>query len=152
DTSYAHQRRLTAVLAVTQTVGYGVLFYAFSVLLTPIAVDLGASTAAVAGAATVAILVGATAGIVAGRWLDRHGGRAIMTAGSVLGVAAVLAWSQVQTVGQLYAVFGLIGVASAGSLYEAAFAVVFAVADGGRRDRMVLAITIVAGFASSIFM
>jgi len=49
-------------------------------------------------------------------------------------------------------VFALIGLAGAGSLYEAAFAVVIAATERGRRDRAVLAITIVAGFASSIFL
>jgi len=146
-----HPRRLIATLAATQTVGYGVLFYAFSVLLIPIAADLHTSTAAVTGAATLSILVAAAAAIPVGRWLDRHGGRALMTAGSVLGAAAVLAWSQVQTIGQLYLAFVLIGVAGAASLYEAAFAVVIAATEPGRRDRAVLAVTIVAGFASSIF-
>ncbi len=146
-----HPRRLVAALAVTQTVGYGVLFYAFPVLLVPIATDLHASTTAVTGAATVSILIAAVAAIPVGRWLDRHGGRALMTAGSILGVAAVLAWSQVHTTGQLYAVFVLIGLAGAASLYEAAFAVVIAVTRPAQRDSALLAVTIVAGFASSIF-
>src|SRR5687768_704574 len=84
-------RRLVAVLAITQTVGYGVLFYAFSVLLLPIAEELRVSTATVTGAGTLSILVGVVAAVPVGRWLDRHGGRALMTLGSVLGVAAVLA-------------------------------------------------------------
>jgi MFS family permease len=146
-----HPRRVVAALAVTQTVGYGVLFYAFPVLLVPIATGLHASTATVTGAAMVSILVAAGAAISVGRWLDRHGGRALMTGGSVLGVAAVLAWSQVRTIGQLYAVFVLIGLASAASLYEAAFSVVIAVTQPTRRDRALLAVTVVAGFASTIF-
>lgn len=146
-----YPRRLIATLAITQTVGYGVLFYAFSVLLTPIAADLHATTAAVTGAATLSIVVAATAALPVARWLDRHGGRAMMTAGSTLGVAAVLAWSQVHTIRQLYLVFVLIGLAGAGSLYEAAFAVVIATTDPGRRNQAVLAVTIVAGFSNSIF-
>jgi predicted MFS family arabinose efflux permease len=145
-------RRLIAVLALTQTVGYGVLFYTFPVLLLPVAEDLGVSTAAVTGAATLSILVGVAAAVPVGRWLDRHGGRALMTLGSVLGVAAVLAWSRVQTVSQLYLVFVVIGLAGAGSLYEAAFPVLIAATDPGRRDRALLAVTIVAGFASSVFL
>ena len=145
-------RRLVAALAVTQTVGYGVLFYAFSVLLTPIATDLHTSTAAVTGALTTSIVVAAGAAIPVGRWLDRHGGRALMTGGSALGVAAVVAWSQVQQVWQLYAVFVLMGLAGAASLYEAAFPVVIATATPGRRDRDLLTVTLVAGFASSIFL
>src|SRR5262245_48073767 len=144
-------RLLIAVLAVTQTVGYGVLFYSFAVLLVPIAADLGTSTATVTGAATLAVLTGAAAAIPIGRWLDRHGGRALLTAGSILGVATVLAWSQVDSVGQLYAVFVFIGLASAASLYEAAFPVVVSTVDPSRRDPALLTVTIVAGFASSIF-
>jgi MFS family permease len=107
-----HPRRLVAVLAVTQTVGYGVLYYAFSVLLTPMAADLHTSTARVTEALTISVLVAAAVAIPVGRWLDRRGGRALMTAGSALGVAAVVAWSQVRTVGQLYGVFVVIGLAS----------------------------------------
>jgi predicted MFS family arabinose efflux permease len=139
-------------LAVTQTVGYGVLQYAFPVLLTPIAADLHASTAAVTGAMTTSIIVSAAAAIPVGRWLDRHGGRALMTFGSIVGVTAVLAWSRVHTVAQLYAVFVLIGLAWAASLYDAAFPVVIAASPTERRNRSILAITIVAGFASTIFL
>lgn len=144
-------RTLIAVLAITQTVGYGVLFYAFSVLLAPIAADLGTSTAAVTGAFTTAVVFAAAASMPVGRWLDRHGGRALMSVGSVLAVAAVVLWSQVESLWQLYAVFALLGVASAAILYEAAFPVIVANADPARRDSALLAVTIVAGFASSIF-
>ena len=70
-------RPLILGLAVSQTVGYGVLFYAFSVLLTPIAHDLHATTAAITGALTVSIVVAAAVAIPCGRWLDRRGGRAL---------------------------------------------------------------------------
>lgn len=145
-------RRLVATFALTQTVGYGVLYYAFSVLLTPIAADLHTSTARITGALTLSLLVAAAAAVPVGRWLDRHGGRALMSTGSLLGVVAVLAWSRVHTVIQLYAVFVLIGLASAMSLYEAAFSVLVSATDPRRRDPALLAVTIVAGFASSVFV
>ena len=144
-------RGLIAGLAISQTVGFGVLYYAFAVLLTPIAVDLHTTAAAVTGAMTLSIVAAAAAGVPCGLLLDRHGGRALMTGGSALGVAAVLAWSQVHQLWQLYAVFVLIGLASAASLYEAAFPVVVAATPPVRRDRALLGVTIVAGFASSIF-
>ena len=143
---------LVSVLAVTQTVGYGVLYYAFAVVLRPVAADLGATSTAVTGALTVAVLVSAAAAVPVGRWLDRRGGRGLMAAGSVLGAGGVLAWSQAQTVLQLYLAFVAIGVASAMVLYEAAFAVVVAVTDPSRRRGSVLAITLVGGFASSVFI
>lgn len=139
-------------LAASQTVGYGVLYYAFSVLIDPIAADLNASTAAVTGALTTSIVIAAAAAVPIGRWLDRHGGRILMTAGSMAAVFSVLVWSQVQQVWQLYAVFVLIGLSAAASLYEAAFPVVVAATDPARRDRALLTVTIVAGFASSIFL
>ncbi|MEV0267959.1 MFS transporter [Hamadaea sp. NPDC050747] len=143
---------LVAILAVTQTVGYGILYYTFSVLISPIAHDLHTSTARVTAAITISVLAGSAAAIPVGRWLDRHGGRALMATGSLLGVAAVVAWSQVHSLVQLYFVFVFIGAASAMSLYEAAFAVLIATSGPERRASAMLQVTIVAGFASSIFL
>jgi MFS family permease len=145
-------RRVVAALAVTQTVGYGVLYYAFAVFLTPLAAELDTSTTVVTGAATLSVLVSAIAAVPVGRWLDRRGGRGLMTAGSILGTLGVLSWSQVHTVAQLYAVFALIGLASAMALYEPAFAVIVSIFDQHRRANGLLALTIVAGFASTIFL
>jgi MFS family permease len=143
---------MVAALAVTSTVGYGVLTYAFAVLLVPMQEALGVDRTAVTGAQTVALLATALAAVPAGRWLDRWGGRALMVGCSVLAALFVLAWSQVTSVAALYAVsFGL-GVASAGVLYEAAFAVVVSWFEDPRRGTAMLVITIVGGFASTIFM
>ena len=140
-----------AVFAVTQTIGYGVLYYTFSVLLDPIADELHTDRVHITLALTFSVLSAAAAAIPVGRWLDRHGGRGLMAAGSIVGAAAVLAWSQVTAVWQLYAVFVLIGLAGAMSLYEAAFSVLVANTRPERRASAMLAVTIVGGFASSIF-
>ncbi len=145
-------RRLIAALAVTQTAGYGVLYYAFSALLGPMSSELQISTATAAGALTVAVLTTGAMSIPVGRWLDARGGHALMTVGAVIGAIALAAWSQVQTAPQLYAVFVLIGVASAMVLYGPAFAVIVAVTDPARRTRSLLAVTLVGGFASFIFI
>ncbi len=144
-------RRLTAALAVTQTVGYGVLTYSFPVLLTAIGTDLHVRKPAVAGALTVAVLTAAIAAIPIGRWLDQHGGRALMSTGSALAALSVVAWSRVESLGQLYLVFVLIGLSAAMSLYEAAFPVLIATNEPHQRNQALLTVTIVAGFASSIF-
>lgn len=144
--------RIVAALAVTQTIGYGVLSYAFPVLLVPMRHDLRASTATITGAMTVAVLAGAVTAVPVGRWLDRHGGRTLMSAGSVAATLLVAAWSQVRTVPQLYAVLAGVGVASAAVLYEAAFAVVVGWFDASRRGEALLAVVLVAGMASSIAM
>ena len=58
----------------------------------------------------------------------------------------------VHTVWQLYLVQIGIGVATAASLYEAAFAVVVAWFTPAQRSHALLALTVVAGFASTIFL
>lgn len=147
-----HGWRIVAVFAVTQTAGYGCLYYTFPVLLHPIAADLHTSTAAVTGALTTALLASAAVAMPVGRWLDRHGGRALMTTGSAAGALLLVAWSQIQTLWQLYAVFAALGVAMAMALYEPATAVLVAWFDPERRTKALLGMIVVAGFASTIFM
>ncbi|TCO45751.1 putative MFS family arabinose efflux permease [Kribbella antiqua] len=143
---------MVAALAITSTVGYGVLTYAFSALLGPMSAELRISTTTAVGASTTAVLVSGLMSIPVGRWLDARGGRGLMASGSLLGAIAVLGWSQVQNTLQLYGVFVAVGVASAMVLYPPAFAVVVAVADPAARTKAILSITIVGGFASSIFI
>ncbi|HET6531403.1 MAG TPA: MFS transporter [Actinoplanes sp.] len=152
DRTTFHGWRIVGAFAVTQTVGYGTLYYAFAVLLHPMATDLHTSVTVVTGAFTAAILAWAAAAIPVGRWLDRHGGRGLMTTGALAGALLLLAWSRVQTAGQLYLVFAGLGVAMAMALYEAATAVVVSWFDPARRARAVLAMIVVAGLASTIFL
>jgi MFS family permease len=147
-------KRATAILwtlAVTETVSWGVLYYAFAVFQVPMRAELGFSTAETAGAFALMVLVTGLAGVPAGRWLDRHGARALMTAGSLAAVLLVAAWSQVHTLVGLYGVFAGMGLASAAVLYEPAFAVVvrWFTTD---RARALLTVTVVAGLASTVFM
>lgn len=149
---HAHGWRIVAALAVTSTVGYGTLYYAYAVLLTPMAASIGASTTAVTGALTASVLAGALMAVPVGRWLDHHGGRALMTVGSITATALLVAWSQVHSIGQLYAVMIGIGITGAMVLYEPAFAVIVSWFTPDRRAMALLVVTIVAGFASTIFM
>jgi MFS family permease len=148
----AIRRDVVAALAVTTTVGYGVLYYAFSALLEPMRTDLRISATTATGALTVASLSSAVLAIPVGRWLDQRGGHGLMTAGSIVAAGSVLAWSQVHTTVQLYAVFVAIGIASAMVLYPPAFAVIVASTAPHRRTTALLGITLVAGLASSIFI
>jgi cyanate permease len=136
---------------VTETISWGILYYAFSVFMVPMQRDLGLSAATISAAFSVALIVMGVSALAVGRWLDRHGGRALMTTGSVLAVAVVAAWSQVRETWQVYAVFAALGVAGAMVLYEPAFAVVVRWFDR-HRARALLVVTLVAGFASTIFV
>jgi MFS family permease len=96
-------------------------------------------------------VVSGFATVPAGRWLDRHGARGLMTAGSVLAVLVVVAWSQIESLPLLYGLFALAGLAMAGTLYEPAFAVAasFFTRD---RARAVLVITVLGGLAGPVFI
>ena len=145
--------RIVGALSVTETVSWGILYYAFAVFLIPMQRELGFSTAQLTGAFSLALLVSAVAGIAVGRYLDRHSPRALMTAGSAAGVALVLAWSQVSGLAAFYALWTAIGVVMAAVLYEPAFTVLakwFPAA--GERRRAMTALTLVAALASFIFL
>jgi MFS family permease len=142
---------LVAVLAVTETVSYGVLQYAFPVFLAPMQAELGWSRTAMTGAFSLASLVSGFAAIPAGRWVDRHGARGLMTAGSLLAALLLLAWAATDGLAAFYAIWAGLGLAMAAVLYEPAFAVV-ASWFHHLRGRALTVLTFVAGFASVIFV
>ncbi len=142
---------LVVTLAITETTSWGVLYYAFTVFLKPMQAEFGWSRAAMTGAFSLALLLSGLAAVPAGRWLDRHGPRTLMTTGSGAAVLLLLAWSRVQSLVALYAVFALIGVVMSAVLYEPAFVVV-ANWFQRRRGRALTLLTFIAGFASVIYI
>lgn len=135
----------------TETVTWGIIYYGFPVFLRPMEQDLGASRVAVTAAFSIGLGTSALASISVGRWLDRRGPRALMTAGSCLATLLTFAWARVQSLPALYVVWFLMGFAMATTLYEPAFAVIVSWFVRGR-DRALLTVTLVAGLASTIFM
>ncbi|WP_067657789.1 MFS transporter [Nocardia harenae] len=144
-------KRLVGVFALTNTVTYGAFIQAFTVLLIPMSEALAASRTEVTAAATISTLAGALAAVPVGNLLDRYGGRLLMAAGSVIGVAAVLLWSRATGLPQLYLAFALAGLALAMSTYEAAFAVLVVVTDTRHRDGAIIAVTMICGLATSFY-
>jgi MFS family permease len=139
-----------AALSVTVTVAYGVLQYAFGVLLPFMRQDLGWSRTVITGAFSVALLVSADAGLAVGRMLDRHSPRLLMTAGAAAAALLVAAWSRVHTVAELYLVFAALGLTMATLLYEPVFTVVTKWFSA-RRQAALTTVTVVGATASLIF-
>lgn len=146
----AYRWRLVLTLGFTETISWGILYYAFSVLIGPMQAELGWSRAELTGAFSVAILVLGLVGVPVGHWLDERGPRLLMTAGSVLGVALVIGWSLVQDLATFYALWILMGVCWSATLYAPAFATVTA-HFRERRTEALTAVTLMAGLASTIF-
>lgn len=142
---------LVLVLGVTETVSWGVLYYAFSVFVTPTSAAFGWSRAEIAGAFSLALVLSGLSGLFVGRWLDDHGPRLLMTAGSIAAVGLVLAWSQARDLFSFYVVWALIGIVMATVLYGPALATI-TVWFRRRRARALTVLTLIAGFASTIFV
>ncbi|MDH2413043.1 MFS transporter [Nocardioides sp. CER19] len=134
----------------TVTIGYGVLYYAFTVLAPAISKDTGWSHTAVVAAFSVGSVVGGVAGIPVGRALQEHGPRAVMTLGSLSGAVAVAVVALAPTLPVFILGWVLAGLASTGLFYPPAFATVTEWF-GQRRVQAVTTLTLVAGFASTIF-
>jgi MFS family permease len=114
--------------------------------------DLGASRAAVTGAFTIGMGIAALAALPVGRWLDRHGPWGLMTLGSCLGTALLIAWSHVESLTGLYVIWTLMGLALAATLYEPAFGAVVRWFPTENRDRALTTVTLAGALASTIFM
>src|SRR5205809_938585 len=113
--------------------------------------DLGWSRVEITGAFSVGMGVAALAALPVGRWIDRHGARALMTAGSCLGTALLLVWSRVESLPALYAVWCLMGLALAATLYEPAFAAVVGWFATRGRDKALLTVTLGASARMAVF-
>jgi MFS family permease len=145
--------RGVAALGIGQCVNWGVLYYAFAVLVLPIQRELGVPTWAVTGAFSFALLMSAAAAPTIGRWADRGRGPLIMQAGGLTGAALLIAWTIVPGVLGLYLVWAGLGLCMAATLYEPAFAIVGrTVEDASSRLRALAAVTLFGGMASTIFL
>jgi MFS family permease len=141
---------LVFALGVTQIIAWGSIYYGFALLLDPLQQALGAERTTIVGAFSAALLVSGVLATFVGRTIDRIGGRAVMTAGSIAGGVLLALLARVESVGALYAVWIGLGAAMAATLYEPAFAVLTQVFRAGYR-RAITVLTLFGGFASTVF-
>jgi MFS family permease len=143
-------RQVLAVLCVTEITSWGVLYYAFPVLSGHITTATGWPTVTITAALSASQLVAALVGIPVGRWLDRHGPHAVMTAGSVLAVLAIVAVAFSPNLVWFVGAWLLAGVAMGAVLYPPAFAALTRW-HGPDRVRALTVLTLAAGLASTVF-
>ncbi|QKW35596.1 MFS transporter [Actinomadura sp. NAK00032] len=137
-------------LCVTEITSWGVLYYAFPVLVQDITRDTGWSTAAITAAFSASLIVAALAGVPVGRALDRHGPRVLMTGGSALAVLAVLAVATAPTLWAFTGAWLLAGAAMSAVLYQPAFAALTRY-HAPHHLGALTTLTLVAGLASTVF-
>lgn len=143
----------TVVLAASQLVAWGTLYYAYAVLAPELAAALGYPPQVIALAFSGTLLVAGVSALFIGRRLDHIGARPVLMAGAWLGPTALLAIAGAHDGPSLALGFVLLGVAQALALYEPAFqAVVEWFPRHDIRRRGLLFVTTVGGFASTVFV
>ncbi len=115
--------RAVLVLGVTQILAWGALFYP-PVLTVPLIARVG-------------------------RLIDRHGGHRVMPVGSLVAALGLIALVHADSPAAYLAVWVLIGVAAAASLYDPAFATLGRIFGPGARAP-ITALTLAGGFASTV--
>ncbi|HEX8030861.1 MAG TPA: MFS transporter [Vicinamibacterales bacterium] len=147
-----HPRAIWAI-GCGQLVNWGVLYFAFSVLLIPLEAAFGAPRWLVAGAFSAGLLVSAVVAPTVGRLADRGQGPAVMQAGGVLAGALLLAWAAAPSLWTTYLVWAALGICMAAILYEPVFAIVGrAFHDPQGRLRAIATVTVTGGLASTVFL
>ena len=136
-------------LGIAQTLAWASSYYLPAILAVPMARDLGVSTPTVFAAFSAALVVSALLGPAAGKAIDRHGGRPVLAANSLIFAAGLAMLALAQGPVGLFAGWVIMGVAMAAGLYEAAFAALVHLYGKDARGA-ITGITLFAGFASTV--
>ncbi|WP_280171394.1 arsenite efflux MFS transporter ArsK [Agrobacterium pusense] len=151
-TTIAERPPAVAILALglTQIIGYGSLYYSFSILAPAMARDLNWSSEWIFGALSAALLIGGLAAPIMGKWIDRFDAGRVMTAGSAIAAVALAACAL--SSGKIAFVATLIAIETASNLvqYGAAFALLVQIRPTVAQPSITY-LTLIAGFASTIF-
>jgi hypothetical protein len=142
--------RLVPALGIAQIISWGALYYAIAVLGASIGADLALSPANIFGAYSVGLLLSGLIAPMAGRAIDRHGGRIVMTVGSVVAALALFWLSRTSSAVEYYLAWCVGGIAMGLTLYDPAFATL-SQHFGTSYRRALTALTLFGGFASTVF-
>jgi MFS family permease len=137
-------------LGITQITAWGTSYYCLGVLAGPISRDTGWSRGLVFLGFTVALLAMGLVSNAVGRAIDRHGARVVMTLGTALVSAGLVALSQARSQAVYLVVWAFLGVGMRLCLYDAAFAALVQIAPSRGRSAISY-LTLFGAFASSVF-
>jgi len=140
-------------LALSVMVGFGTLFFGFSVYLTTGAAGGEFSVGLLSIAYGGSVLVGGLLAFPLGRWADRSGVRAIVGLGALLGSAGLVAFAAALEPWQVVAAWWLlVGPASAMILYEPAYLAIDQWCAPDQRPAALAVLTLVGGLAGVAFL
>jgi MFS family permease len=141
--------RAVAVLGVTQLIAWGAIFYPPVLMMPLIAAQHAFSFTFAMGGFSAGLLAAGFVAPTVGSLIDRYGGHRVMPLGSIAGALGLVALVYVSDPVAYLAVWVLLGIAMAASLYDPAFATLGRIF-GARARRPITALTLVGGFASTV--
>lgn len=137
------------LLALGQTLTYTALYYSFAALLPHLEAETGWTKAQLAAGPTFAFLLTAALTLLTGRLVDRGWGGEMLVLLPLIGAGGLLGLSGAANPVIWFWIWGLIGLAQAGCVYETCFAFLTRRLGVGARAA-ITRITLVAGFASTL--
>jgi len=140
----------TNALGLAQITAWGTSYYCLGVLAKPIVADTGWDLSTVFLGFSIALLVMGSISTWVGAIIDRLGARVVMSIGTIIISAGLLALSRVGGLWEYLAVWALLGVGMRCALYDAAFAALVQVTPT-RGRRAISYLTLYGAYASTIF-
>lgn len=138
-------------LSFLQLIGWGSVFYGFSLFMSPVEQALSLSRGESSLAFSLALLMEGLAAFHVGRWIDQGHEQRVMTGGSVLVGAGFVAQTYIEQGWQFHAAWTLMGLGLSATLYTPAFAVLTRRFPTHFR-RAIIILTFLGGLASTVFI
>lgn len=138
------------LLALSQTVGYGTVFYSYAIVAPHLAAEFGVGPSLPFTVISVAFLLSGLSGPMIGRMIDRLGGPRVMRTGSIAVAVVYLALAAAPGFAVAAMLVVLLQVVAVTVLYSAAFPTL-ALFGRQRGKQGMIWLGLVGGFSSTIF-
>ncbi|MBL8577719.1 MAG: MFS transporter [Mesorhizobium sp.] len=145
----SQRRLLIGALGTTQILAWGSSYYLPAVLAGPTSADTGWPLPWVVGGLSAGLLVAGLASTVTGRLIQRHGGRPVLSASSVLLASALTLMAVAGTYPVFLSAWLLMGLGMSAGLYDAGFSTLGRLY-GAKARSAITTLTLFGGFASTV--
>jgi hypothetical protein len=143
------RRIVITALGIAQILAWGTSFYFPAVFAEPIVADTGWSLGFVVGGTSIGLLVAGLVSPQVGRIIDRHGGRPVLLASSLLYALGLAGIGLAPTLPVYLAAWAVLGLGMGTGLYDAVFAALGRMYGHGARGP-ITNLTLFGGFASTV--
>ena len=149
DARQPDRRIVITALGIAQVLAWGTSFYFPAVFAGPIVADTGWSLGWVVSGTSVGLMVAGLVSPQVGRIIDRHGGRPVLLASSLLYAAGLAGIGLAPALPFYLAAWVVLGLGMGTGLYDAVFAALGRMYGHGARGP-ITNLTLFGGFASTV--